>query len=310
MSEMPNDPSPLPRRIAEIASSRHGIVDLAQLNRVGLSRSTITDWVISGRLFRLYRGVYSIVPALMLSQEGQWLAAVKTGGEGAALSHGPAGQLQWIIDRRDDLALHVSVPNRSDRKPPGVVVHRPRQLLPIDLTTRFWIPTTTPTRTVWDVSSAFSPLQTRRAFEQAEKRGALDRRRLGALLAVSPSRSGAGTIRQLLAERPLPLSETRSWLEELLVITCRDNGLPLPVINAPLLDYEVDFLWPRERFVIEADGSDHLLPRQRDRDNERDIALARAGFLVRRYSYLALGREADVVREVVEILSERRALFG
>ena len=73
----------------------------------------------------------------------------------------------------------------------------------------------------------------------------------------------------------------------------------------PLLGYEVDFLWPDARFVVEADGSDHLDPRRRDRDNDRDIALGRAGYLVRRYSYLAMTRAEEVAGEVRGILEER-----
>jgi hypothetical protein len=125
------------------------------------------------------------------------------------------------------------------------------------------------------------------------------------LLSASPNRKGAGVIRKLLAESPLPLAETRSWLEELLVFTCREHSLPLPAINVPLLGHEVDFLWPDARYVVEADGSDHLDPVQRDSDNDRDIALARAGYLVRRYSYRAMLRRREVAAEVLTILRER-----
>lgn len=86
-----------------------------------------------------------------------------------------------------------------------------------------------------------------------------------------------------------------------------DNGLPLPAVNVPLLGYQVDLLWPAARFVVEADGSDHLRQSQRDKDNARDIALARAGYLVRRFGYHALQDEAAVAAEVLEILAERLA---
>ena len=55
-----------------------------------------------------------------------------------------------------------------------------------------------------------TPLQVRRAFEQAEKLRVLDRERLGALRSAAPSRRGAAVIRQLLGEAPLPLEATRS----------------------------------------------------------------------------------------------------
>ena len=295
---------PLAIEAARLAARQHGIVSRRQLLEAGFAGSTIDRWVAAGHLHRLYRGVYAVGHTL-ISQEGRWLAAVLAVGTGSVLSHGPAGQLQGIVNRRERFALHVSTLGRVSRRVPGIVVHRPRKLESRDTRTRLNIPVTSPTRTVWDLATVLSPLQTRRAFEQAEKLGSLDRIRLAQLLGASPNRKGAGAIRELLADVPLPLAETRSWLEDLLVTTCRDHGLPIPAISVPLLGYEVDFLWPAARFVVEADGDDHLVPGQRDRDNERDIALGRAGHLVRRYSYLAMGRAESVAAEVLEILRER-----
>ncbi len=233
------------------------------------------------------------------------MAAVLSCPPGSLLSHGSAGQLWGLINRFERLANHVTVPGSTSASPSGVATHRTRSLNRRDATLRFNIPTTTATRAVWDLATLLSPLQTRRAFEQAEKLNLLERFRLQAMLAASPSRRGAGTIRQLLGDRPLPLAETRSRLEELLLEICRDHGLPLPAVNVPLLGYEVDFLWARERFVVEADGGTHLTPSQRRRDNERDLTLGRAGYLVRRYDWQALGDREAVAAEVIDVLRER-----
>ena len=231
-------------------------------------------------------------------------------GPGAALSFGAAGQCRGILPARQRFAVHVSVPRSSGANPDGVAVHRVRSLTDVSL--HRGIPTTTATRTVWDLASVLTPLQVRRAFEQAEKLRVLDRERLAALRAAAPSRRGAAVIRQLLAEAPLPLEATRSWLEEVIAETCRDNSLPPPAINAPLLGWEVDFLWERERFVVEADGGDHLSRRQRRIDNERDAQLGRAGFLVRRFEYHAAVDRDAVAAELVLILRERgnEAMLG
>lgn len=199
----------------------------------------------------------------------------------------------------------MTLPHRGCSSPTGIVTHRPRSLPSSDTTRKKGIPVTTGTRTVWDLATILSPLQTRRAFEQAEKLRILDRGRLMELLAANPTHRGAGTIRTLLAERSLPLEATRSRLEEIALETCRDNGLPIPAVNVPVLGYEVDLLWESVRFVAEADGADHLSRDQRDSDNERDSALARAGYLVRRYSWHALADRAAVATEFAEILRER-----
>lgn len=300
--------TPLAAKLSILGSSQHGILEMSDLTSAGLPGSTIRHWVRSGRLHRLYPRVFSIVPPTMLTPEGHWLAAVKAGGPRAALSHGPAGQLQWIVDRELRRALHVTIADRTRRRPRGIVVHRPRVIAPVDFTERMGIPVTTPTRTVWDLAATDLPSVTRRAYERAEAKGRVDRRRLEALLDACPSHRGAGLIRRLLAERHLPLEAVRTWLEGLLLHVCSEHGLPLPAVNVPLLGYEADFLWEREKFIVEADGGDHLTPRQRDRDNERDIAFGRAGCLVRRYSSTAMKSERAVAGEVRSILEERAHL--
>jgi len=305
---MAHSVTPLAAEIAAIAAREHGIVDSLQLARAGVARSTTVRWVESRRLFRTHHRVYSIVPPSMLSQEGRWLAAVKAAGPLAVLSHGPSGQLQGIVSRRHRYALDVSLMDRRRVRVPGILVHRPRNLEPRDVMTRLGIPTTNATRTVWDMSFNHSPTPVRRAFEKAERSGWLSRDRLRTLSASSPNRRGSGLIRELLADRIVPLSEVRSWLEELLVTICGDGGIPFPAVDVPLLGYEIDFVWERARFVVEADGGDHLDPTRRDRDNARDIALGRAGFMVRRYSYRAMNRRDAVAAEILEILRERGQL--
>lgn len=292
-------------QLAQVAARQHGVVDLEDLARAGVPRVTAALWVLEGRLHRLYPGVFSVMPPQLLSAEGHWLAGVKASGSRAALSHAPAGQLQWIVDRALRRALHVTIDDRTRRRPRGIVIHRPRVISPVDVTERVGIPVTTPTRTVWDLAATDLPSVTRRAYERAEARGSIDREHLKALLDACPNHPGAGLIRRLLAQRHLPLEAVRTWLEGLLLHVCSEYGLPLPAVNVPLLGYEADFLWERERFVVEADGGDHLTPRQRDKDNERDFVFGRADYLVRRYSSRAMEREAAVAQEVMSILEKR-----
>jgi hypothetical protein len=298
--------TPVGRRVADHASRHHGIIDLGELARAGVPRVTAALWSQAGRLHRLYPGVFAVIPPALLTPEGHWLAAVKAGGPRAALSHGPAGQLQWIVDRKLSRAFHVTIDDRTRRRPRGVIVHRPRVIAAEDLTERMGIPVTTPTRTVWDLAATDLPSVTRRAYERAEANGRIDRERLKALLDACPGHRGAGLVRKLLAQRRLPLEAIRSWLEGLLLHICSEHDLPFPAVNVPLLGYEADFLWEEEKFIVEADGGDHLTQRQRDSDNERDAVHGLADYFVRRYSEMAMAREEDVAREVVSILQRRR----
>ncbi|HET6830145.1 MAG TPA: DUF559 domain-containing protein [Solirubrobacterales bacterium] len=295
---------PVADAVADLAWRQHGIIARRQLIELGMASSTIDDWLRSGHLHRLLRGVYA-VGHRRITREARWMAAVLACPPSSVLGFGSAGQSRGIVSLQQRLALHVVIPRRAGASPDGVVVHRVRSLDDRDVGLHRGIPTTTATRTVWDLASVQTPLGTRRAFEQAEKLRLLDRERLAALRAAAPSRRGAGVVGELLREGVLPLEETRSRLEELILEACRDGGLPLPAVNVPLLGWEVDFLWRRERVVVEADGGDHLTPRQRHRDNERDAMLARAGYLVRRYGSAAARAGADVIAELKGILAER-----
>ena len=302
-SQIRAQPSTAAMEIAAIARRQHGVITYGQLVDAGLSPSTISRWAQAGHLHRLHRGVYA-VGHTNLSRHGRWLAAVLACGGDAALSHGASARLQTLELTSRLGTIHVSVPAGSKRRPPGILVHRPRRLEAVDVTTRFAIPTTTATRTLFDLASTVSPRELRGLFERAEYLEALDRPRLRALLDGATGRRGLGTLRDLLGFRPLPLAETRSRLERIVLGICRTHDLPVPLVNVPLLGYVADFLWPAARFAVEADGGHHR-GAQRDRDNARDVLHGRAGYLVRRYSGEALADEAAVAAEILEILRER-----
>lgn len=289
--------------IASIARRQHGVICLAQLIGIGMSRSTVSRWASVGHLHRLHRGVYAVGHP-NVGREGHWLAAVLATGAEATASHGMAARVTRLDLARGLGAFHVSVPNERSPKPRGVIVHRVRRLEAIDLTERFGIPTTTVTRTLFDQAPLLGLAALREQFERAEYLEKLDRPRLAHLLDGASGRRGLSTLRMLLGYEPLPMGRIKSELERIVLSTCRTYALPLPLVNVPLLDYEVDFFWPAARFVVEADGGRHIGTR-RTSDNARDITLLRAGHLVRRYTEEALADEAAIAREIREILTER-----
>ena len=79
-------------RIANIAARQWTIVTLDDLRSCGLSQQAVSKRVQAGRLFRRFRGVYSVVPNPPL--EGCFLAAVLACGPGAVLSHFSAAALR------------------------------------------------------------------------------------------------------------------------------------------------------------------------------------------------------------------------
>lgn len=253
--EMPAPPSPAASRVNAIASRRHGVITRAELLDAGIPSSTARDWATSGRIHRLHRGVFTVVPPVLLSQEGRWLAAVLACGVGAVLSHGAAAQLLGILPRRNRPGIHVSLLDRRRIRPAGIIVHRPRHLDRRDLTSRRRIPATSATRTIFDQASRIGVSDLRAQFEQAEYLELLDRSRLNELLAGASGRRGLGQLRELAGFTPLPLSRVRSRLERIVLSLCRTHSLPMPAVNVPLLGYEVDFLWEAARLELTDAGA-------------------------------------------------------
>jgi len=94
---------------------------------------------------------------------------------------------------------------------------------------------------------------------------------------------------------------TRSELERRLLQLVAESDMPRPEVNATLIlegrVVEVDFLWRRERLVVETDGWETHRTRQAfERDRAKDALLARAGYRVVRFTWRQLAREPDLVR--------------
>jgi hypothetical protein len=86
--------------------------------------------------------------------------------------------------------------------------------------------------------------------------------------------------------------EARSPLEIDFLALCRSAGLPAPQVNVLVAGRLVDFLWPRERVIVETDGYDYHRDRAAfERDHESTLALEAAGYAVRRVTYRMLRQE-------------------
>lgn len=274
--------------IAKLATQQHGVVTREQLAAAGLGKNAITRATRDGRLYRVYRGVYSVGHP-PLSPEARWMAAVLACGEGAVLSHGSAAVL-WGLLRPLDGPIHVSVPSHTGRgKRKGIRLHRCPSLTaavpdhherprPSLTTIRNRIPVTTVPRTIEDLEGSIPDHLHRRAIRQAELAG----HSLGATEA----------------------DRTRSDLERDFLRLCRRHGLPAPEVNARIGRLTVDFLWRAQQLVVETDGySYHRGSVAFEDDHARDLHLRRLGLTVHRYTGAQLRNyPAEVVAELGEVL--------
>ena len=82
---------------------------------------------------------------------------------------------------------------------------------------------------------------------------------------------------------------TRSEAERLLLRLIRAAQLPEPQANARVAGFEVDFLWPEQKVIVEIDGfAFHGHRAAFERDRQRDMVMRDAGYEVIRVTWRQL----------------------
>jgi very-short-patch-repair endonuclease len=294
----PNHAEPPPDvRLAALSAWQHGVVTRRQLHSLGLDDSAIARRKKTARLHQLYRNVYA-VGRTDLTTNGRYLSAVLAYGNRAVLSHRSAAVL-WRICPERGPQIDVTVPSGGSRPRRGAVVVHRSSLPKEHVTVRDRIPVTTPVRTIVDLADCSGRRELERAIDEALYLR-LD------LTSLQPlrGRRGAGMLADVLAEHMGGTTRTRSDFEELLFALCESHGLPRPLVNKIVAGYEVDFVWPRARLIVETDGwSAHGRRSAFERDRVRDAALQVAGWRVIRITWRRLVEEPEVVvRQLMQLL--------
>ena len=293
--------------LAGLAARQWGVVTRAQLIEAGLGERGIAEWVRSGRVRRLYRGVYAFGHD-RLRVEGRWLAAVMACGPGAVLSHRDAAQL-WELRQSNSGLVDVTVPSQNGRvRRKGLRVHRSGRLGADEVAQRLQIPVTTVARTLLDLADVLPAQALKRAVTEAEYRDRLDITSINAVVEHNPGRRGAKLRRATEAAG----HRTRSPLEDRFLALIQRHGIEEPQSGIRIEGYEVDFVWPRAGLVVELDGiAAHRTRAALNADRLRDRRLWRSGLRTMRLTSEALDSEEEVVLDLaqagVSVASRSRA---
>lgn len=278
------DQAPLDEAIAHLAAGQHAVFALHQVTALGLSARGVQNRAARSALHRIHHGVYSLVPRELLTRNGHRMAAVLACGPGAVLSHRSAAALHGLRDTAR-AKIDVTVPGRSARERPGIDVHRATGLTPPDITIVDSIPCTSVARTLLDLAEVVHGRALERAFDESEIREVFDLRAIEDQLARNPTRPAAASVRRVLEEHYIGSTPTQSELEEAFFAVCRRYDLPQPEINQwiDLGDREpmiwADFVWRRQRVIVETDGRRvHGTRQARERDPRRDQRATVAGW--------------------------------
>jgi very-short-patch-repair endonuclease len=291
--------------IAAVASKQQGNITRAQLLAIGLSDSTIAFRVRTGRLHRVYPGVYAVgrPPQTPIERSS---AAVLACGPGAALSHSSALTL-WGIDKHWPTPFEVIV--FKDRRPKGIRTHRPRSIHRRDITTQLGIRTTTLARAVLDTAPRLPERRRTRVVQDALHSKFMTNSQLADVVARNPNHRGTPLITPLLAETKTGI--TRSDIEDTWNQLANDYNLPNFLTNVPLRGgYTADVLFPEHGLIVELDSWEFHSDRISFESNrDRDADNLAAGLPTIRVTHERMkadpAKEAERVRRTLSWLERR-----
>jgi very-short-patch-repair endonuclease len=261
--------------LARLATRQAGVVGSEQLLAMGFSRNEIAHRVDTGRLNRVYHGVYAVGHEA-LGDRGHMIAGLLAAGPGATLSHWTAAYLWKLLPSMLQF-IHVTLSDRRPRRRDGLVVHHATRL---DCTTHQRLPVTTPLQTIAQLAP-----------------GERDRARAEALVLKLIPRTADDDA-----------EPTRSELERALLPALRKAKLPAPLVNHHVLGREVDFYWPDHSLIVETDGwGTHGHRRAFEDDRARDAMLQAHGYTVVRFTWRQVLHETLLVTVRIAQLLTRAA---
>ena len=138
-------------RLYQIAEAQAGYFTTTQAAAAGVDRKRLARYAVAGRLERIRRSIYRLVPFPRSPHEDLFIAWLEMGPD-SVISHDSALALYELSDVLP-AAIHVTVPPTASRRHPGRRLHT-NEISPQDITHYDAVPVTTVARTIADVTLA------------------------------------------------------------------------------------------------------------------------------------------------------------
>jgi very-short-patch-repair endonuclease len=280
--------------VSRIAAGRRTLVTTDQLTACGMGKNAVAHRVASGWFHPVFHTVYSVgcgeLPPLALE-----LAALLACGRGAFISHHSAAFV-WGLRKNPPPQVEVSVVGRECRARKGLRVHRIKAIDKRDLCHHEGLWISSPARTLLEIASTLPRHGLADAVGDGIGGRRVNRAEIEATLARNPGRRGCARLAEVIGDEATT-TITRSRAERALWKLIRESGLPRPQVNVRLGRYVPDFLWPKERLIVELDSyTFHGGPNSFDHDHDKDFVYREAGFDVLRPT------RGQVIREPMRVL--------
>lgn len=271
----------------------------------------VLDWALTaGHLVRVAPEVYAD-PAVVGEPVTRLLAALRYGGDNAALSH-TTGLTLWGLPLPPGLPVHLTTEDRQLGADPSLVVHRRRgfRAEPPMVVMRSGLVVVRLESCLVDSWPLLDGYEQRAPLITAVQQRLTTAGRVRAVALESSRIAGRASLLDLtglLASGCHSELEIRGFRQVFSSPLLPPADRQLPVRIGGRRAY-LDMAYAEEMVDVELDGSRyHFGGERRERDMRRDAALAAAGWLVVRFSHRRLHEDPDGVRrEVLATLDVRR----
>lgn len=299
--------------VASAVGRQEGVISRRQLEALGVTRRQIDVLVRDGGLVPVFHGVFAMGHVAIGA--GARMRAATLACPGSVISHRSAAALLGF-GKTAPFVVDLIPAKERGRAIDGIKPHRVPFPGRSESGYVHGIPVTGVARTIVDLAGTYGEKELRESVERAATERILDLARIDAILTNGPKRRGAPCLRRVIDDWR-PVAETakhatfRSLFEARLLPLIAAAGLPLPRVNAPVRTaertLEVDLLWERERFVVEADSrKHHAIETAFERDHRRARELIAAGFGLLPVTWREVEREAPAVLATIRQELARR----
>jgi hypothetical protein len=300
------------RAVLDLAAEQHGAFSRHQARALGCTDRVITRRVATGRWSAAAPGVLVLPGRRATWRRALWVAHLHA-GPSSVVSHESAARLHGSTQVRRGVVA-VTVEGRRRHGIPGVVWHRPTDLVPAEVVRIDGLPVTSPARTVVDLAAVVSAPRLRLVVEAGVLDRSLTLAEVGAILSRVRRRGKPGVSRLAAVLDDLGPGDgiPHSELERLLDRVIELAGLPPPLREHPLPGAGprsgfVDRYWPDARLVVEADGRRwHARHQQMKADADRDLLAHAAGAATNRLLWEHLHHDPDGTAVLLRAVHDRR----
>lgn len=255
------------RAVWELVRAQHGVITRRQLLSIGLTDEAIRHRLRTGRLFRLWPGVYA-VGRPDVSRRGLWKASTLACGEGHALD-GESGMALFGVRSAEGRQIEVAVPDARSHRLPGIRARRVRELAD-HLEEVDGIPVLSLPLLFVRLAPRLGESALEAAINEADKKDLIHVDALRAALGDHRGRPGVAKLRRTIDIATFRYTD--SELERAMRPIFRRAGLRTSYLTQEWVNgYRVDFYFPQLNLVIETDGGRfHRTAFQQRKDRRRD----------------------------------------